>query len=445
MFRHRSAYLLPLIGIALSVGCATHSDRLRDVRDEFFAGNLEGALARIDRQGDRGGNDTDVLALDRAMIELAAGRPHRAEQLLRSVRDRFDYLEQADAAEHVRALVTDDNAKAYAGEDYEKILVRAMLALANLMHDGGDAAAYALQVADKQQQILQRVAAPDAPDPQLACKRVALGAYIHGVLREETHANYDDVARAYAQVVSWEPGFQLGRHDLHRATHGHHSARGHGVLYVFTFVGRGPYKEQVAAVPTSQALLIADRMLTVMGEQSLPPTIAPVKVPQVVLARTGVDNVQVSVDGQLAGSTETITDVGEFAVQQYQAVFPQVLARAVVRRIVKKGIVYAGKEAAGIDKNSLMSFAVDMGGAAWEATEAADTRCWGLLPDKIQVLRVELPAGPHRVSLVPARGPTPVGSAHAATVRVFDGRNTYVLANFPDERLVGRILASQGS
>ena len=30
---------------------------------------------------------------------------------------------------------------------------------------------------------------------------------------------------------------------------------------------------------------------------------------------------------------------------------------------------------------------------AWEASEAADTRCWGLLPDKIQVLRIELPAG----------------------------------------------------
>ena len=33
-----------------------------------------------------------------------------------------------------------------------------------------------------------------------------------------------------------------------------------------------------------------------------------------------------------------------------------------------------------------------------ELPEAADTRCWGLLPDKIQVLRIELPAGRHRVT-----------------------------------------------
>ena len=38
-------------------------------------------------------------------------------------------------------------------------------------------------------------------------------------------------------------------------------------------------------------------------------------------------------------------------------------------------------------------------GVVWEATESADTRCWGLLPEKIQVLRIELPAGQHQLSL----------------------------------------------
>ncbi len=47
---------------------------------------------------------------------------------------------------------------------------------------------------------------------------------------------------------------------------------------------------------------------------------------------------------------------------------------------------------------------IDLGGIAWEATEQADTRCWGLLPDRIQVMHVELPAGEHRVALYPAGG-----------------------------------------
>ena len=44
----------------------------------------------------------------------------------------------------------------------------------------------------------------------------------------------------------------------------------------------------------------------------------------------------------------------------------------------------------------MTSVALDIAGIAWEATEAADTRCWGLLPEKIQVLRIELPAGRHQ-------------------------------------------------
>ncbi len=85
---------------------------------------------------------------------------------------------------------------------------------------------------------------------------------------------------------------------------------------------------------------------------------------------------------------------------------------------------------------------MDVGGIAWEAAEQADTRCWGLLPDRIQVMRVELPAGTHNVGLYPAGGyGAPI--AHEKTVKIDDGRNTYMLAIFADSRLVGNILSSE--
>ena len=118
--------------------------------------------------------------------------------------------------------------------------------------------------------------------------------------------------------------------------------------------------------------------------------------------------------------------------------------RAVARRVVKKAAVYGTKSATGIQKNSLSGLAFDLAGVAWEATESADTRCWGLLPDKIQVLRVELPAGEHLVGLSPL-GPQGEITASPAMQRVTvsDARNTYMLANFPDTHLVGQVLVSQ--
>ena len=409
----------------------------------LYSGDVSGSLATLDEKIDEAKTDANVLQLDRAVVELAAGRPDRAEQILREVRDRFDYLEQTSAPELALSAVTDDQRIAYAGEDYEKVLIRAFLALSNLMTGGEDAAAYGLQVSDKQQQIIQTGAKEAEHDLKSAYKRVALGAYIHGLLREETHVNYDDAVRSYQKVVEWEPPFHAGRADLERARNGRHSERGDGVLYVFTLLGQGPYKKQVSEIPTTAALLIADRILSHTGKHSLPPTVAPVKVPQVVLTPGEVRSVQVAVDGQQRGTTETITDVGRLAVDQYEAIYPRVLARAVVRRVIKKGAVYASKEALGKANQPVVNFALDLAGVAWEATEAADTRCWGLLPDKIQVLRLELPAGEHEIALRPACDRGACGSAEKIRIRIAGGRNTYLLANFPGKRLVGKILTNE--
>jgi len=444
MMQPRSRYFAFFVLLLVCcAGCATHGDRLVQVREAFYAGDLDRAAQAVDRQLARGGGETDVLKLDRAMVHLAAGQPRQAEQLLREVRDRFDHLEQSDLGESALATVTDDNRLAYAGEDYEEILIRAMLALSDLMDDGDDAAAYALQVDDKQRQIVQAAENEQGDNPKLAYKQVALGPYIHGLMRDQTHADYDGVARSYAKVVSWEPNFRAGATDLQRAKHGRHSDRGNGVLYVFALVGRGPYKQETVETPSSNALLIADRILSVTGEHSLPPTVAPIKVPQVVLSVNRIDRVQVSVDDQPAGATETITDVGRLAVLQYDAVYPQVVARAVVRRIVKKGMITAGKEALNVERGSWVNLAMDVGGVAWEAAESADTRCWGLLPDKIQVLRLELPAGEHRIALQGSDGSTVLGPESVQTVTIADGRNTYLMAHFLDTGPIGTTLVGR--
>ncbi|MHB1036175.1 MAG: COG3014 family protein [Pirellulales bacterium] len=441
-------YLLEFPGLAawlvLLAGCATHADRLREVRMPFYEGRVAEAAAAIDRHLARNGNDADVLKLDRAVVELTAGRPREAEQTLRGVRDRFDFLEQESLGEKAFSYLTDDNVVAYAGEDYEKVLVRAFLALSNLMTDGGDAVAYGLQTTDKQDQIIQAGVDKEGENPKLSYKRVALGAYIHGALCEETNANYDDAARSWAKVVSWEPSYPYGQRDVERAVGGRHSQRGNGVLYVFTLVGRGPYKVESLEVPTTVALLIADRIVSSVTKRSLPPTIAPIKVPKVVLSVNRIRNVNVSVDGKPVARTETITDVGDLAVQQYEAIYPQVIGRAVARRVVKKGVVYGAKEAIKVD-NPWVNLAMDAGGVVWEATEKADLRCWGLLPDKIQVLRLELPAGEHHIGLRAANGSSILGAESGRTVRIADGRNTYLMASFPDDRLVGEIMTNQES
>lgn len=436
--------LLPMLVAAALVasGCAAHATRLHAVRTAFHAGNLAEADGLIDRHLDDHARESDVLRLDRAMVALADERPADAERLLRTVRDNFDRLEQESPAESAWVMATDDGRKAYAGEDYEKVLVRAMLALANLVQDGDDAEAYSLQVTDKQRRIVAASIDEQGRNPKAAYQQVPLAPYLRGILREETHRHYDDAARSFTQVLQWKPDFRPGPAHLARATHGRHSERGHGVVHVFALVGHGPFKAEVVEVPSTASVLVAGEIMSAGLGQALPPTIAPIKVPRVIALPGSVGGLQVGVGDWSAGRTETITNVSQMAVQQHEAVLPQTVGRAVARRSLKKVAIFGAKQGMGL-QNSMPGLAFDVAGVAWEATENADTRCWGLLPDTIQVLRLELPAGEHTLAIQPLdRNGRPLGDAVPRTVTVLDGRNTYVLTQATDAGIVGKPLTN---
>jgi hypothetical protein len=310
-----------------------------------------------------------------------------------------------------------------------------------------------LQVVEKQDQIKRTVGKKplrdkdgnELPNPKLAYKQVAFGAYLRGLIREETLTNYDDATRYYEMVTQWEPAFMQAKRDLQRMHSGRHHEQGNGVVYVITFVGRGPYKEAVNAEATQFALLIADRIFSMMNKYSVPPTVAPVMVPEIRRYYDDIHSVGVYVDGKPVAATETVTDIGQMAVDQFDVNRDAIIAKAVVRRIVKKGTIYAAKEVA--DVNPWISLLFDVGGVVWEAYEAADTRCWGLLPDRIQIARVELPAGDHTLELqaVSSSGKPLTSATYPVKVRVANGRNTYVLGNFPRNVLVGKISTSSAS
>ncbi len=412
-------------------GCSTHAKRLATPRTMFYDGRLEECRTSLIKL-EKSRHDRDIVNLDLAMVDLVNGDPKKAESRLKVARDRFDELEGPALAEKAVSLWTDDQIKSYEGEDYEKILIRAFLALSNLLHDGTDAESYSLQLQEKHKQLVQDRPEPtDAHKPQ-TYRPLPLGFYLRGMLREATHRDYDDAIRNYEIASSLLPNSLPFQWDLNRARDGIHSQPGNGVIYVFALVGKGPYKVEVTEQPTSDALLIADRIVSAAGPYKLPPTIAPIKIPDIAVPASDIDGVGVSIQGQMIGPTETITNIESLAMETYQAKRTAIVAQAVARRVVKKATIATAKKTMKTD--SLASVGMDLAGIAWEATEGADTRCWGLLPREIQVMRVEAPRGSVDVQLTPLLRGRPVGSAKSTRVEVTDGRNTYLLCWFPDAR-----------
>ncbi len=424
---------------ACAVGCSTHSKRLASPRRAFYSNDLILAQQQLEKLSDKK-SDRTVAQLDLALVDLLSGQPESAEQRLRDVRDEWDKLEKISIAESAASLIRDDQSRAYSGEDYEKVLLHVFLTLSSLMSDGVDAESYSLQTLSKQQEIVGKARQRDGDDAVGDDYCIpAIAPYMRGVLREATLGNYDDAVRSYRRSYQLQPtaNFLLG--DIERASNGVHSHKGHGVVYVIAMVGRGPYKREVEAVATQDALFIADRIISAVGEYSVPPTLAPVKVPGIVRMAKPFDLVGIEVNGQPATTTMPLTDLHALAERSIEQNLSETIAWAVARRVLKKGAVYTAKDHLGAEAG-LASLAFDAAGVVWEATESADTRCWGVLPGEIQIARLELPVGTHLLNLEPVASGRPVAPGSLCEVAVADGRNAYVLAYWPDLKPIGQVL-----
>jgi hypothetical protein len=375
------------------------------------------------------------------MIDLTKGDAASCERRLRKVRDNFDFLEQESITENAASYIADDRTRAYAGEEYEQILLRAFLAISNLFNGGVDAEAYSLQLDDKQHHIYEAAYERLGEEKIARYPIVPFGFYIRGMLREATFHDYDEAVSNYAKVCELYPNTPAFAFDLRRASHGVHSSPGTGVLYVFALTGQGPQKIASKEQPTSDALLIADRIISAAGPFTLPPTIAPIQIPAIAVTPSAIDRVLVSVDQKPIGPTDTIANINYMAMQAFELNRNEILARAVARRVVKKASVVVAKDAMNTDP--LVSLAMDAAGVAWEATEVADTRCWSLLPGEIQVIRIEVPCGHHRIGLRAMNAGNPFGSEHVSDVEIRDAQNTYVLANLPNDRVIGEVTVSK--
>ena len=122
---------------------------------------------------------------------------------------------------------------------------------------------------------------------------------------------------------------------------------------------------------------------------------------------TGVWHVSISGDSGRVANAELTEDVGAILRQDLKDRYPSIVARAITRAIIKYGATEAAREL-GKQKDEkgerkegwlsdVLGLAVNIAGAA---SEAADTRSWETLPDKIFVADFRLPPGAHDLRIL---------------------------------------------
>jgi len=444
------------LAVALAAtGCRSHSNRILEFRQAWGSGEFGRAEKAIDELiADESGAAAEVVVrshalapevvakkgntylflLEKAMTRLAHSDAASSVKLLLRARDELDDHYSASFKDYFSAALTDDESRSYSGADYEHILVRVLLAVTDLLVGEGDAYAYALQVGEKQEEII----GSDFGDaktnyyPRRQYQRVAAGAYVQGVMQEANLAP-SEAALAYERGLGYAGSCAALQAALERARSGKYAPDGHGVLHVFYLAGRGPHLEEDHRSPAGQAIQIAAVGAALIGKSTAALGQAAVPVPKVVVTDPVVPPLRVGVDGGAAsGSTAMLLDVNQVASQQNEANMPGVLARAVVRRAVKAA-VGAAIESEGSNTAKVLGFLFT---AISTGTERAETRNWVSLPAQIHVARVEIPEGIRRVSF---------GERNEVPIRIARGRDTYCVVLRPNLALPGVVVVDTHS
>jgi len=416
-----------IVALCIFTGCASMTRGIERGRLAYHIGDFTTAQTELQKVARSRGPAAAPAKFDLAMVEIVSGNTTAAMRSLRDLRDQFDEQDVTAPVGDIVSVFADDNARSYRPAGYERVMIRSMLALCSLAVEDGDAESYALQAQMLQTELARQAEQRGLASATTVYQSLALAPYLRGVLREATMHDYDDAIRAYQLVSHLEPRFVPAQSDIERCMSGIHSPPGHGVLYVIALVGRGPILEPVEAEATTAALQIASQIQSIASRDQLRlPNLVSVKVPKAVIPYSPATALSLDSSGVWLGATQPLVDIGLMAVQQCEAEMPWTIARAIVRRVTKEVTVSQATKMVGMDGlgRDVATFAAIN---AWSMTEQADTRCWGLLPREVQVLRAELPKGTHRIGLTVV-GPVgnKVGGTKFADIEIRDGKNTYV-------------------
>lgn len=434
-----------LVAAATLTGCASHASKMELFSASWEVGDFVGADLAIDEviakesgtpvevvtqsnglaeEINPNKGDTSLFLMEKAMTRLALDDTDATIDLLRRSRDVLDPRHTSrSVTDFLKAVAVDDAVIDFSGADYEHIVLRTILTIADLMEGGADAFAYAIQIDEKQEEILgsdfgSGLTDEDGEDvsykPQEQYQRLPIGTYLVGLVLE-SRFDMSEASKAYSRADEWAGGSPLIQTAYSESIGETRIEPGSGLVNVFYFGGRGPKLVAGRSDVSDTALLLAKVGVAIIEASVGPLAQTPVEVPIVQILDPIVPPLEIR-SGSEFSATEMLLDVNTIAEQQREANMPWFVARAVLRRAFKAGV--AAIAANQVDNEVASQLVSLFGNLALTAGERTDTRCWTTLPAQLQVARLRLPEGNHLIDL---------SEAGSTMIRVRAGRVSHIV------------------
>jgi hypothetical protein len=404
-------YCRLLLLVSLSImGCV--SARMSDSEaDRLFRGGLYMEAAEHLKKGllEQGENGRDQLLylLDVGLSLHSAGKFEESNVAFLKADKIADIKDYTSLSAETASLISSENMTDYQGEDFEKVLINTYLAMNYaLMGDVENALVEARRVNHKLHLMVSQGGRK--------YKQNAFARYLSAILYE-SEKNYNDAYIDYQQVYQLKPDYPGLGVDLWRCAwlmHMPDEMEKWDQKFHLTDEDHARVRLLVGNRQKSEIIVIYENGISPLKQpnpefQSLPkfyPRFNPVRTAEVLM------------DGQSQGVTSILEDIEATAILNLDEKYGKMIAKRLAGQAVKGAIGYGvGKKT----DDPMLGLLVYM---LLDAADQADLRSWHLLPRDLQVLRVKVDPGLHRIQLLP-QGAAPLAEK---LVQVAPGKKVFV-------------------
>ena len=411
-----------LVLVLVLGGCASfrsYDKELYQTLDRASTGNVEGAIQLLESNNKSA--DKDLLYyLELGMLQRLGRRYDESQKTWSVANARIEasgaggLIEISNLARGVGSYMVNDKMRAYAGYDYEKVMLLTYMALNYLAMGNYDAARVAIkQTHELEARIASAREKQIAEVEEAAQKRGArtsfreLNGYpIQTIDNPEVHAlrnGYQSALSHYLAGFVYEalgepslaaPGYRLanelqpGQALLEEALAGldqRVAAPDDGMADVLMIIGTG----------SAPALQSRQFMLPVQVENKL--ILIGYSFPVLTPTSYGLPTL-LNVDGR-ALPIARLTSIDLMARRRLLDEMPGIMLRATVRSTVRATMQYTAQRAAEREQTLALSLAAGVFTIGSALLETADDRTWRALPAEVSVARARLPRGEHTFTL----------------------------------------------
>jgi uncharacterized protein len=421
-----------LFALGVLSGCASHSDKTKEIRTALDAGQPRRALQLLNEQLETSSEkelpkstsgDKSLLLLDRAMVLQQLQSYQLSSRDLEVSDKQIEMLDfSRNTADDIGKYLFSDDTGPYKAPPYEKLMINTM----NMVNYLARGDLQGARVEARRLSVMQKYFKDHDPKNALS----APGSYLAGFTFEKS-GNFEEALRYYDEALEYSQYQSLAepiRRLMPRAGYASPRLRKaagladgeqppaassepdqRGELLVIVSYGRVPAKI-ARRLPIGLALTYASGALSPnsaaqANELAAQGLVTWVNYPELGKPRGEYDRPWFQLDGREQG-LEGVVAVDVEAQRAWDQVKGTVIASAITRtvaRIVAGKAVETGANAA-TGKNSPLGLILGLATqATLTATDTPDTRNWETLPARMAFARVMLPAGPRTVQLS-ARG-----------------------------------------